>query len=146
NIRGTFQTLERIRYDDNPLNLPYIQGSVTSIEIISSFNDFVIGDILNYQNDNTLKVRVTDLKTTGDTLISPTIINSGSGYTINANVIISSGSNTAGSGFDFRISSLSNTSLLTVINDPLADLLGVPLNAFDYGLSLPANSSIAFVD
>lgn len=146
NIRGTFQTNERVRYDDDNTDLPYIMGSATNIEIITSFNDFSVGDILEFNDTNPLKVRVTSLKSTGDTIIEPLIVDGGSGYTTSANVIITSGSNTSGSGFDFRVSSLSNTSVLVLIDNPLSDLIGVDLNAFDYGLDEPANSSIPFAD
>lgn len=125
NIEGSFVKGEKLLYENGEGNLssvdtaPFVLGSAKTFDVLFTSKDFEVGDILiaNSQASGAgLKAKVSSIRSaeSSNGTISFRIINGGSGYTNNATVTISTGSNTTGSGATFRVGQLSNTSLLSV--------------------------------
>lgn len=90
-VNGDFQTGEKVTIDgDFQENNPTVLGSLTTLQVISGGQDFVVGEIVNLTSQNGVqgKGRVAEVEDyTG--LVDFLIIDSGWGYSANADVLIS---------------------------------------------------------
>lgn len=90
-INGDFETGELISLpNENLKNIPTMIGSMTTLDVITGGADFAIGDIVTLTSNSGLqgKARVTDISNISGT-ISYELVDSGWGYTTNAEVLIS---------------------------------------------------------
>lgn len=146
NVRGFFVPNETITYSGLEIsNAPRILGSIKSATVISSDPGFEIGDSL--EEDTTsrtpAKFRVTALKDLAVGIIEPLIVDGGSGYTMNATVTVTAGTNTTGSGAQFEVGSLSDTSNLDILIDQIEPYLNVALDESDFGFPASGSENIS---
>lgn len=117
-----------------------IKGSAIGATDIDSAENFEGGDIISSNNvtGEGLRFEVASLKS--DTQLSGyinfKIVDGGTGYAVNSAVTISAGANSTGSGANFRVGSISNTSIFTYNNQWLIDHQAVLLAATSYGANL----------
>lgn len=90
-VAGEFETGEILTLDGQNLkNVPTVIGSLTTLDVLAGGAGFKIGEIVNVESDGGLqgKARVADISNiTG--LVEFKLIDSGWGYTTNAEVLIS---------------------------------------------------------
>lgn len=143
NVRGSFRVGELLTATGIESALfPYIRGSIAAIDVYSSDSLFEIGDTVISKTNPTrgTELKVYGLQTSGETEVIPNLIYGGTGYSINANVSITAGSNTAGSGLAFTVGSITNTMDYIILDMPLAPYANVKLNVADYGMNANVNN------
>lgn len=120
----------------DPINAPKIKGSPTSVTVIEGGrnhevgDEFVSGDLLGLPNGSAgqgIKARVTEIDTYAG-IIEFTLVDGGSGYTSNAVINITTGSNTSGTGADFIITEFGNTSIYEYNNDLIQPYVANTIN------------------
>jgi hypothetical protein len=145
NILGEFITGELVTYSGLDFSeAPLILGSPRSLTITSFTSGFTIGDeLIESTSSNTtgegIKYIVESTRDSTGGIINFTLVNGGFGYSANAVIAITSGSNTSGSGAAFKIGSFSNTSIYLAYDDIIDDQDHILLNANVY--AFPANTS-----
>lgn len=135
NIRGTFLAGEPVYYQGLTLTeAPQIRGSVTGLNLVSSARNFVIGNELYSTTESRgLKFKITGTRSQSTGVIEASLLDGGTGYTMNAVVTVTTNSNTAGSGASFKVGAIANTTVLYVSNTLIDSFDTVLLNASDYG-------------
>lgn len=111
-----------------------IIGSVNNLKIITKEYGVEIGDTFLATNGKGkyLKGSIASLESKKG-VIDFQLLSGGSGYSSNAVITISTGSNTTGSGASFIISEFSNTSSYFYSNTIIAPYVNVPLNSVPFG-------------
>ena len=145
NIKGQFIDNEPIYHTGIELiDAPIILGSIQSGAVTFSQPNFEIGETL--RDANTAKSgsvwKVSSLQDVNLGIIEPNIIDGGTGYTLDADISLTGISNTSGSGAEFEVGSLSNTSNVDVIVDLIQPYASTNLNSSDYGFPSVADSNI----
>lgn len=135
---------EYILFDGLSINdAAFIRGSAVAATVDSSNESFATGDVLVTNTAFTstgedIKYNVTGLidpnKAKG--YINFKIRNGGYGYTLNPQITITYGTATSGTGANFKIGSLSNTSTVIVNTNYINPMVLVPISAVDYGPTL----------
>lgn len=140
NISGQFVKDESVAYTGlDPVLAPRIYGSVGNLAITATVADFKVGDILIDASPNRQKPLKAVVTSTYDAtgIIEFELVDGGTYYSMDAEISITTGSNTAGTGASFAIGSLANTFIYEYSSDSLDDFDTVALNATSYGF--PAN-------
>ena len=153
NIEGSFANGERILCDTvyTPTTGPIIVGPMTDLSVVSSGLDYRIGDRLA-GIDGTGRGAVAVVTKIGPRAGAVTydLIDGGSGYTLNANVIITQTGNTAPALVEAqgRVASITNIVPLLIGTDIINSYAGLSLDAAAYGFpQLPtANASTVLDD
>lgn len=132
---------EYIKHDGVDLrDCPYILGSPVGAVIEDSGVDFSVGDFLetNSTSGERLKFQVSALKDSRllRGYIRFRILDGGYGYAIDSQVTINPGSNTTGSGANFRIGAIANTRSFSYNTNLLGPVLNTKIDASDYGPTL----------
>ena len=135
NIKGTFFEDELILTDTiASTNSSRVIGSVQQLLIINGRADYSIGDRFYATNgQGRYLVAVANNLSKARGVIDFSIINGGTGYSHNAVITISNGSNFTGSGASFVISGLSNTSTYRYDGSIIAPYINVPLSSAAFG-------------
>lgn len=104
NVSGNFIAGERVSYNGDLTNAPVILGSLNEIDIIEGGQDNQIGDVFEVTSDvgRYGKARVTATEN-GTGRVDFNLIDGGSGYTVNANAIISDKIFTTSDSVDYII-------------------------------------------
>jgi len=141
-ITGEFETGELIGLsNENLKNLPTMIGSMTTLDVITGGSDFNVGDIVSLTSNNGLqgKARVAEVSDISG-IISYELVDSGWGYTTNAEILISenvftlSNVRASANAVDFQFD------FFETIKQPLANLAIINANsAFS-----PVNNSLLF--
>lgn len=134
-IEGTFQTGELV-YADTIENSQssIIIGSPSDLIVTSSDPGFEVGDEIILSGDQEgayFKATISGV-TTEPGIIEFTLHDGGLGYSMNAEITISTGTNTTGNNADFVIQSITNTSIYLYVNDLLEPYGNVELDANTY--------------
>lgn len=132
---------EYVKHDGVDLrDCPQILGSPIGALVSDSGTDFAIGDYLltDSTSGERLKFQVSTLKNSQllRGYIKFKIKYGGFGYAIDSPVTINPGANTTGSGANFRIGAISNTSTFSYNTNLLSPVLGVPLSSASFGPTL----------
>lgn len=145
-IKGEYLLIDEI----DILQASKVKGSVTGATVFSSSENHTPGDPLK-----TLSTSGEGLKFDVSTLTDSeklkgylrfVLRDGGYGYSINATVIISAGSNTKGSGATFKIKEISNTYNFTYNTNLLNDEMGTLISAASYGSNLKSASVGSVID
>jgi hypothetical protein len=146
-IRGEFEVNELLLYEGlNPLNAPRILGSPQDAEIISSISGIPINEILQSVDEGTEGVHVKAVVTEnfiGSGIIRANIINGGTGYSYDAEFTYLPLSNTSGTGAEFSVASLRDTSIFLNNTDELFPYLNMPINSETFSLGANDTSTLA---
>lgn len=117
NIKGDFETGERIRLDSNTdlTNVPFVLGSVTDLDVIEAGANFIVGEVVDLISTRgvSAKASVTSISAvTG--IVKFTLIDGGFGYTVGGSQAIVSS----------KVLSLSNVYVTNteLITDPFDSL------------------------
>lgn len=144
NISGVFQIDEGIVYDGlNENEAPYIYGSVVGFEILSSSSGFNAGDVLVDTSHEQKPVKVViDSTYNAAGSIAFKLIDGGTYYSMDAQVNITAGSNTSGSGASFVVGSIANTFMYEYSTEIIDDYDSVLLNATTFGFAGNTSANI----
>lgn len=148
NKTGKFVIGESLLCEDvNPINAVRVKGSAGAVIDINSSAGFEIGDIIVPKDDPTSNFKAVVVGTKkSNGVIEFTLINSGSYYSMDAVISITTGSNTSGNGANFIIGGISNTQIIEVDDEALLPYANVDLDAVAYGFpSDPAANSDSFI-
>lgn len=143
--------------DDLPTiikNAAEIIGSLDSIEIINGAKDFKTGDLVKIASKSlttnekisfgvggVLKVTET---LSGRGQIDFSILDSGSGYTLDSNIMIyNSANDSTGTGASFSLGSYFDTELITYNTDVISSYLTMQLNEAVYGLPRDVSANLS---
>lgn len=133
----------------NPINAVRVKGSVGKIIDINSSAGFEVGDVIIEKDKpvSNFKAVVIDTKKSNG-VIEFTLLSGGTYYSMDAEINITTGSNTSGNGANFIIGGLSNTSFIEVDDELLLPYANINLNATAYGFpsSPSANVSSFIID
>ena len=132
---------EYVIHDDiNLRDCPYILGSPTGAVIVDSSADNAIGDFLTTTSSSgeRLKYQVSTLRNSQllRGYIRFKIVDGGYGYTLQTPVNILPGSNTTGSGANFKIGRIANTRSFQYNTNLLSNVLSTQLADPSYGPDL----------
>ena len=132
---------EQVIYDNlQAVDAATILGSAVGADVIASTEDNAIGDILATTNPTgqNLKFAVKEIidPELAKGYISFKIVDGGNGFALDSPVTITYGTATTGIGANFKVGSLSNTSLFTFNTNLLAPEMSTAINAIDYGANL----------
>lgn len=132
---------EQVLYDNlPPSDAATILGSAIGATVSRSSQDNNIGDVLatNDPSGQNLKFAVREIVDPELTkgYISFNLVDGGQGYALDSVITIVYGTATTGVGANFKIGSLSNTSLFTYNTNLLAPEMGTAISAVDYGANL----------
>jgi len=130
NIEGTFHYGERILSTAVPQiipqNAPFISGSLSAISMTNGGSGFSIGDVLEINDGGEGGLAVVTSVTNSNGKTSFFLEDGGSGYSMNASIIIDS-TNTGGAGASFEIGDLTNTETISVTNDLILNYVSTVL-------------------
>ena len=151
NIQGVFLVGERVAIEGFDYDLaPKILGSPTSLNIIGSSIEHNVGDVIIPQDSEGsgvgLKAIITSTRIAGSSngTIDFRIIDGGLGYTENANIIITTGSNSSGSGATFTGYTLTDVASFSYSISYINAVASTILNAGTYGPTLN-NATLATI-
>jgi hypothetical protein len=144
NISGEFQVNEGIIYEGlNENDAPYIYGSIRDFDIVSSSSGFEVGDVLVDTSNPYKPVKVTVASTFNAAgAIEFTLVDGGSYYSMDAEVFVTAGSNTSGSGAAFIVGSIANTFMYEFSTEIIDDFDSVLLNASSFGFGGNSSANI----
>lgn len=136
-IQGQFIQNELIYYEGAELLLcPNILGSPSTIDVTNVAFNYQLGDIVKTVNSSGVELEaiVSDF-IVGRGVIRFDIEDGGSGYSINAVVTITAGSNTSGSGAEFIVSEINPTGTFTFDTTIIEPYSNVVLNSSTFAFS-----------
>jgi hypothetical protein len=114
-------------------NGPFILGSLSAIGITNGGAGFSLGDLLSLNADGSAGVaRVTGVKNENGK-VNFTLVNGGSGFSVNAAVTVTGGS---GAGATFKIGGLIDTEVLVINTDKIQDSYNTQLDGSADGANL----------
>lgn len=138
NISGTFTLYERIYSDYSELkNSPKILGSVSKVGVTFSNNGFSKGDVVWDEDDERLRFTITNVDpNTVAGVLSPSIVNQGSGYTteFTETALVKRDVGHPGSDAEF-VPVITPTGTLSLSPILIAPYANTNLNAADYGMN-----------
>lgn len=145
NIMGQFRKGEKVvPVDDSILVIDstYVIGSVESFSVTQSGIDNLVGDVYSSTDDRGLKAIVNTIESRAG-IIEFTIENSGYGYTLDPVISITAGGNTTGSGANFEVASLSNTSTYIDEDTTIEPYANLVLDSATYASSNTDNTAMS---
>jgi len=137
NLRGNFVYGEIVISPEisgmNAANSPRIIGSLSSVSITSGGANYEIGDLLNIEGSGTGGIaRVAGTKDENGK-VTFTLINGGSGFSVNANVIVEGG---GGADATFQIGGLVDKEIISISLDGINDYDEADLEEMFSGVDL----------
>lgn len=145
NIRGDFIPGEALVAEGMTNNVyTSVVGSVIGVNITEGFINNNVGDTFIAQTGtgSYMSVIVSETRALRD-VITFNLVDGGEGYSNDAVITISTGSNTAGSGAAFVIDSLIDTSIFKFNNVLVKDYANVAVNAANYSYGVGDTSPLA---
>lgn len=123
-------------------NGPFITGSLSSVIIENGGTGFSVGDILSIQDGSGSEGKLKVLRIINDTSgkVSFAIIDGGSGYTLNANVVVSGG---GGAGATFKVGGLIDKELIYINTDLISTYFNTTLESNTAGVTLGISGNTA---
>jgi len=143
---SSFIVGENIVYDGmNVKDSTIIKGSPVGASIISSSENHLPGDILYTQNTTGEGIRFNVSTIQNPNIargyIDFVLVNGGTGYAMDSPITISYLGASTGTGANFKIKSLKNTSVFRYNLNPANNMVNIRLNATSYGANLQSSNS-----
>ena len=147
NISGDFQADEFLLWEGIDRTLaPRILGSPVEFEVVSSISGIPINTILESDDLDTRGEGIKNIVTNtfvGSGVINFTLENGGTGYSLDADISITSGSNTSGQDANFVIQSITDTSLFLNNNLVIEPYSNVQLDSTTFAFDVSDDSSLS---
>lgn len=145
NIMGQFRNGEKVVPVDDSIAVvdsTSIIGSVEAFNSIGSDIDNLVGDVYSSTDDRGLKAIVNGIEERAG-IIKFEIVDGGYGYTLDPVISITAGGNTTGSGANFEVASLSNTSTYVNEDTIIEPYTGISIDASVYASSNTDNTGMS---
>ncbi|QIG70785.1 structural protein [Rhizobium phage RHph_I1_18] len=140
-VRGIFQISENLYYsatfDHNPAR---VIGSIVEIDVDVSVSGWSVGEEVFIDQNVTpskgegIRAFISEVYDSTSGQIFPSVVNGGTGYSMNATVTVEDFQNTFGEDATFVVGSLVNTSVIDVTDLTVNTLMGIQIDAADYDL------------
>lgn len=138
NIIGRFSYKEKILCSEisglNITNAPIVIGSLSNIVISNGGKDFSVGDYLNVTSSSGRQA-IAKVATTKDQngVTQFTLVDGGTGISLNPTITVTGG---GGTGATFKVGSLRNTEIITLVEDVINDYYSQALEETSNGYTV----------
>ena len=136
NVRGNFNLGEKLYYEGMDINnAPYVIGSIRSATPVFSSIGFDVGEIISTSTEDTAKpVKAVVIGTQpANGIVDFLLVDGGHAYSKGANISVTYGTATTGTGAIFVIDSLKDTFLFKYHSESISPYLSTAINATTYG-------------
>ena len=148
NLRGNFKIGEKIYYEGMDINSsPYVIGSIRSATPVFSSIGFDVGEIITTSSEDTAKpVKGVVIDTQpANGIVDFLLVDGGHAYSKGANISVTYGTATTGTGAIFVIDRLKDTFLFKYHSDSISPYLSTAINATSYGFPKLASANLASI-
>lgn len=147
NLRGQFLYSEAILCSQipemEPKNSPIVIGSLSSVSITNGGANYEIGDLLNVEGSGVGGIARVAATRDENGKVTFTLINGGSGFSVNADVIIEGG---GGSGATFQIGGLVDKEVISISDDDIDDYDETDIESITAGVVLTVSDASKFAN